>query len=244
MGFFDRFRKSAPASPARPAEDVPGAEAALDAPQRPPAGGKPSSFLLGCAADVGSGPLPVFPLFMPESWQRAPTQVCRPLIGGVALRDIPVVALTYLIPAPGSATPQRGFIRKERVDQLGKTVRDFEAEALHNVAVRPASWSRMERGDFVIAGCSDDYLAAERILDPAFLREAHDMVSDRSLLVGIPARGQLHAVSLSRAMAQPQLALVFKTIVEKMFQDAGELGITPWPFIVNDGRINSVAELQ
>jgi hypothetical protein len=221
VGFFDRFRRAAP----------PGA---------PGAGG----FRLECSADLGAGPLPVFPLLMPETWQRAPTQVCRPVIGGVTLPGIPVVALAYLIPQPGSQAPQRGFIRKDRVDQLGKTVRDFESEALHNVAMRPASWSQTKLGGLPVAGSTDDYLAAERILDPAFLQEAHRRVADTILLVGIPRRGELYATSLSRAMADPEKALAFSMVIDKMFHEAGEIGITRWSFLVTEGRITSVAEFE
>lgn len=224
MGIFDLFRKTKGGAPSPSNEDE-------------------RAFLVTCAADLGSGPLPVFPLLMPESWSRAPTQLCRPLVRGISLPQIPVVALTYLIPAPGSPTPQRGFIRKERVDQLGKTVADFEREALHNIRVRSASWSRIDLGGFMVVGATDDYLAAERILDSEFLQQAGEMVKDKSLLVGIPARGQLYATSLSRALASPEQAIAFKMIIEKMFHEAGEIGITPWPFIAEDGRVNTVAEL-
>ena len=223
MGLFDLFKKQASPTPT-------------------PEAGTDRQFRLECAADLGSGPVPVFPLLMPESWQRAPTQVCRPILRGVSLPHIPLVALTYLIPVPGSRTPQRGFIRQERVDQIGKTVRDFESEALHNLAVRAASWSTMDLGGVAAACCTDDYLAAERILDPVFIEKAHGMLADRQLLVGIPARGQLFATGLSRAMKDGQPAVVFKAVIEKMFQEAGELAITPWPFILIEGRINSVAE--
>jgi hypothetical protein len=225
MGLFDWFKKTGTPSSADTDDKV-------------------TSYRLECSADFGSGPVPVFPLLMPETWQRAPKQVCRPIISGVALPGIPVVALAYLIPAPGSSAPQRGFIRKERVDQIGKTVRDFELEALHNVAARPASWSQMNMGEIAVASCTDDYLAAEHILDPVFIEKAHQMLADRRLLVAIPARGQLHATSLARALADTRQAIMFKTVVEKMFQEAGEPGITPWPFIVIDGHINSVAELS
>jgi hypothetical protein len=181
---------------------------------------------------------------MPESWQRSPTQVCRPVINGVALSGIPVVALTYLIPNPGSKMPNRAFIRKERIEQIGKTVRDFEAEALWNLAARPATWGSTDLGGSIIAGCTDDYLAAERILDPAFLQLAHQQIADESLLVGIPRRGHLYATSLSGAMGNSQRAGTFKMIVEKMFHEGGELGITPWLFIVIGGYISSVAEIQ
>ena len=197
-------------------------------------------FQLACGVDLGQGPLPAFPLLMPASFSPAPTALARPLIKGPKLPNIPWVTLCYLIPQAGSPAPSRGFIRQERVDQLGKTPRDFESEALFNLGTRPASWQPLSPGILV---CTDDYLAAERILDPVFLQRAHTTLGEDSLVVGLPARGQLCATGLSVfTKGQPQ-ALAFKKLIGGMFQAGGELGVTPWPFIVIKGSLNSILEV-
>jgi hypothetical protein len=202
------------------------------------------AFRLGCALDLGKGPLPVFPLLMREDWKRAPTQVARPIITGPKLPDIPHVALVHLIPEPPPSAPNRAFIRTERVESIGKTVRDFEEEALWNVAQRPGAWSiETPKPNVKIARFEGEYLAAERILDPAFLAQAHAALGSKQLLVGIPARGQLYATSLDVTLGDPAQALTFKLLIETLFAKGGELGITPHLFIVIDGKINSIAEL-
>lgn len=197
---------------------------------------------MACAADIGAGPLPVFPMLMREStWQRAPTQVYRPIFSGVRLTEIPVVALAYLIPTADGGPPQRAYIRTERVAQLGKTVADFEQEALHNLSVRRASWSSFAPGPGqVFAMCTDDYLAAERVLDGAFLRQAHAIVGDHSMVMGIPARGQLYAAPFS-TFAHTGRAFVM--MMQKMFAEAGDLAITPRIFTVIQGALNNVLEV-
>jgi hypothetical protein len=52
--------------------------------------------------------------------------------------------------------------------RIDKSVGEIEAEALHNITMRPASWERAAFDDLIVMGCTDDYLAAEWILDRAF----------------------------------------------------------------------------
>lgn len=202
-------------------------------------------YRMECAADVGTGEaLPVFTILMnDDTWERKPTQICRPLLTKIDLPGIPLVALVHLIYQQGSNAPSRAYIRQERVDQIGKTVKEYEEEALHNTSVRKASWKIMSPGDDAkIAICNDDYLAAERILDPTFLRQAHSQLGANAMMVGIPARGQLYATPLAHFTAGDTHAVTFKMLMEKTFQDAGEIGISPGLFIVNDGACNTMAE--
>jgi len=209
-----------------------------------PAGG--AAFHLTCAADLGQGPLPVFPLLMSSAaFTPAPNQLARPLIVGPKLPGIPWVMIVHLIPTPGSPAPSRAFLRKERVDQLGKTVKDFEAEALANVALRTATWEVVEPSPGAkMLTCTDDYLAAERILDPAFLRKGHGMLGEKSMVVGIPCRGQLCATPLAAFTQGAAHARTFKMLVEHLHAGAGETAIAPWLFLVIDGTLNSILEVE
>ena len=212
-------------------------------PKAAPFGPEPRGgpFQLECGADLGQGPLPVFPLLMPASFTPAQTALARPIIKGPKLPNIPWVTMCLLIPVPGSPAPNRGFLKQERVAQLGKTTADFEGEALHNVATRPATWQPLSFG---MLACTDDYLAAERILDPTFLLKAQATLGEESLVIGIPARGQLCATGLSGFTKSAPEAIAFKKLVEVMFQEGGELGITPWLFLVIKGNINSILEVS
>lgn len=221
--------------------------ASLPAPPPPTTSGpepRGGPFQLACGADLGQGPLPVFPLLMPASFTPAPTALARPIIKGPTLPNIPSVTLCYLIPVPGSPAPNRGFIRQERVDQLKKAPSDFEGEALFNLATRPASWQVLSPSPGSILTCTDDYLAAERILDPAFLQKAQATLGEDSLVVGIPARGQLCAIGFSVFGKGLPQALTFKKLVQAMYQEGGELGLSPWPFLVINGSINSILEIE
>lgn len=220
------------ASPSAPSSSPPSA---------PPAA--PRAFLMECSAEIQGQKLPIFPILMPESWERAPTQVCRPIIKGPTLPNIPVVALAYLIPTPGSDALSRAYIRTERVEALGKTVADFEREALHNLSCRNATWDMQNpTGSGNIAMASGDYLTAERILDRAFMQKAHEKLGDDAIMVGIPARGQLYATKMEHFARGEKHAIAFKMMVESAFQQAGDIGITPWMFILIKGQLNSIAE--
>lgn len=216
-----------------------------EAKPRPTPAQPAGKYLMTCAADLGQGPLPLFPLLMSSAtFTPGPTQLARPVIKGPKLPNIPWVTIVHLIPTPGSDAPSRAFLRTERVEQLGKTVKDFEAEALANVALRPASWGVLEPGPGAkMIVCTDDYLAAERVLDPAFLRKGHELLGDKSMVVGIPCRGQLCATPLAAFTSNSPHARTFVTLVQKMHAGAGEVAITPWLFLVIDGSLNSILEV-
>ena len=211
----------------------------------PPAPPAAPAFRLECAADIGQGPMPVFPMLMGPAWKPAPGQLARPLIKGPALPDIPNVALVYLIPTPGSPVPSRGYIRQDRVDAIRKTVKDFESEALHNISQRKAAWQVMSSSPAgKVLACTDDYLAAERILDPAFLRLAQAQIGEESLVIGIPARGHLFAAGLSAFTRGAGEARAFATMMEQLCKQAGELGISRWVYTVIGGTINNILEVR
>jgi len=207
--------------------------------------GEAPTYQVECGAEVDGRLLPVFPMLMREGWERKPTQMCRPLITGVELPNIPWVALLHLVDEDGETAPNRAFLRSERAEQIGKKVDDFEREALANIAMRPASWEITVPGDGEkVAVCADDYLAAEHCLVPSFVREAGSLLQSNSLLVGIPCRGSLFATPLASVAAGGDFGRTYIQLVEQSYLDAGETGITPALFIFIDGNINSMVELE
>jgi hypothetical protein len=203
-----------------------------------------SSFRLECATDLGSGLLPVFPVLMPASWRPpAMTTLSRPLVSEMLLPEMPVVTLAYLVPMADSAVPNRVFIRAHQPRYLGKSTDDFYREAIHNVARRPAAWTAVGMFGTRLAVCEDDYLAAERVLDPEFLREAHRLLGDDELCVGIPARGQLWAMPMRAARADPLCLRSFALMVANQFDAAQNMPIAPWPFTVANGQLGVALDL-
>ena len=89
--------------------------------------------------------------------------------------------------------------------------------------------------------CTDDYLAAERILDAAFLQKAQATLGEESLVVGIPARGQICATGFTGMAKDPAAARTFTMLVQTMFKEGGELGLSPRPF---NGTLNSILEVS
>jgi len=192
---------------------------------------------------VPGQPLPLFPMLMPEGWQHAPTQLKRPLYTGTQLRSLPDVALVYLVPTPDNGMPNIAWVRSERVEALGATVADFERVATYNVTRRPAAWAITQFGPGLeVAVCDNDYLAAERIVDPAFLVEAARKLGDpaATLMVGIPTRG-LFVATIYR---QSQEVGVFGQSIGAMYNQARNKPLCPWPFLVEAGRITAALEVS
>lgn len=198
------------------------------------------TFDLDCALDLEGIRLPVFPLLMPSTWEAAPTQLCRPLVSGVSVPGMPVVALVHLVPMPDSPTPNRVFLRSERAASIGKTVGDFERAALRNIAACPRSWTWGDVGSGRVGLLQGTYLAAEHILDPAFLLEAHREVDDDQLLVGIPARGSIYVTGMKMAVADGVHLQAFGTLIEEQFRTG--IAIAPCVFMVKQGRVHGVLE--
>ena len=202
-----------------------------------------SGFATDCALELEPGkPLPVFPMLMADTAPRSPTQLSRPLIGRVTLRSVPRVTLVHLLGDPNTGEFRRIHIRTERVESLGKTVADFEREAVHNVARRVASWKVMDVGTAKIAVCDDDFLACERLLDPSFMCRAAELLgqSNRPLLAGVPRRGMLLVTAF---VAPPSMQLAFAQTIARMSSEPGPETVSPWPFLVSDGTVTAVMEI-
>jgi hypothetical protein len=86
--------------------------------------------------------------------------------------------------------------------------------------------------------CGDDFLAAERILDPGFMREAQTRLKARGLLVGIPRRGLLVVTDGEGGVDRIS---PFVTMVSMQYHRA-ESPIGPALFAVKDGAIVGIVE--
>ncbi len=195
------------------------------------------------AAIVPGQPLPLFSMLMPKGWQHAPTQIRRPLYTGTALTGIPDVVLVYLVPTPNNGMPNLGWVKSDRADVLRASIPQLERTAIGNLSRRPATWGMFEvTPGRLLAMCEDDYLAAERILDGKFLREAASRlgVPGQTLLVGIPTRGVLVAAAYSESQHDEILAHT----IGRMFDEARNKPICPLPFLVRDGELTAALEVS
>ena len=190
----------------------------------------------------GNDLLPAFPILMPDTWQRAPTQVCVPLVKGLSLRHVPLLAPVHFIGDPNSGTFQRAYVRTERLEAIGASMDEYLGEAVRNLRERRATWTEVMPGTIA---SMDDFLSAERIVDAAFMQEAARMLSapGGSVLVGIPQRAHLFATSFARASGDQNHLQAFCGVLAKLFADAGPNGLTPWPILVTEGRIISIMEI-
>jgi hypothetical protein len=195
-----------------------------------------------CAFQLADQALPIFSMLMPSSWQRTRAHVCRPILSGIPL--MPLVTPVHILGEPSHGEFRRVYIRTERVESIGKTVAEFESEAHFNLCRRPATWTSLIDGAIVVS--NDDYLSAERILDPAFMLEGASLLGcrDRSLLAAVPRRGYLFATSTSRCRHDSAHAFAFKQIVEQFHAEAGEHRITPMIFQLLEGRIHTIMEIE
>lgn len=186
------------------------------------------------AYDNAGTPCPVFATLILPDAPRRPTQICSALDPGANPLDHPLVTPTSFIGDPNTGVFHRVTFRHESLPP-GVTREAIEGEALRNLCRRPATWVR--RGGML--ACSRDFLAAERLLDRAFMREAARQLDRRhgALIAGIPSRGTL----LVRALDDTDLAASVQTVLAAHDQ-AGPNALSPWSYLLVDGEITGTAE--
>lgn len=201
------------------------------------------TFQLECALEHEGQRLPVFPILLPATWERASIQVCEPVLRGVRLPHIPFIAPVYFLGEPGVTEFRRIYIRAEQLVAMGKTYPEVVRESLENLRRRRASWSLLMPS---IALCDSDYLAAERLYDAAFLAEAAVLLGGpgEPLVAAVPRRGRLFVTLLSQITRDPAHALAFAGMMAQMFREGREHAISPWPFVIGDGRTNTILEIS
>lgn len=193
------------------------------------------------ALDEAGEQWPVYPLLMPASWEDAPRQLFTPLIRGVRLA-VPLVAPAHILGVPGAGAFRKVFLREQRLETLGACVEQMLAAAFYNLRERPATWRMLMPK---VAVCNDDYFAAEKILHPAFLCAAAELLgARRGLVVCAPARGQLYATPLEACFAEPAHACAFTWTMADVFRRAESNAISPLPIQISaQGRIIAALEI-
>lgn len=178
---------------------------------------------------------PILPCLKEARWGST-EKLARPLWRAAASPHMPWVGFGYDRPHSFE------FLGRDSMAELGRYLDDIEREAVVNLGKRSASWqpTKVKLGFFkrlTILACGDDFLAAERILDTAFMREAQRQLQARGLLVGIPRRGLLLAIDGEQGVKG---AGPFATMVSAQFHGGESAPISPAVFGMKDGEIVGV----
>jgi hypothetical protein len=193
-------------------------------------------YELRFAADDQGTPCPVFWVLNPDTAPRPPTQIVRRLLGGIALRDVPVFTPTCFLGDPnGPGEFRRVTYRQEHLAPEG-TAEDMHGVAWRNLCRRPAAWTELETGVLL---CSD-FLAAERVVDPMFMRSAASRLAGNHaapLVAALPCRGHL-IVSRMNTDGMRTLA----PTAQMLFASAGAAALSPWLYMVVDGHVTTAFE--
>lgn len=175
----------------------------------------------------------LLPCLKPPDWDGAEGNVCRLLWEEPQSGHVPYLAFGYDQPYSFE------FLPRSELASVRKSERDVEREAVRNLRLRQASWQRADVKlslfkKLPLLVCGDDYLAAEKILDVGFMREAQKTLKARLLAVGIPRRGLL----IATAGEQDRQRLgAFAAAVSAQYHREESPPITPAVFAVQDGKI-------
>lgn len=174
----------------------------------------------------------ILPCLKPPDWDGAEGSVSRRLWDEPS-SWVPHLAFGY------DSERSFEFLPKERAEELGKSARDVEREAVRNLRLRPASWERtlIKLGLFkkmTLLVSAGDYLSAEKILDVGFLREAEKQLKAELLAVGIPRRGFIAVTDGKQPMERLRL---FASAISTQYHRGETAPITPAVFAVSGGQI-------
>jgi len=131
------------------------------------------------------------------------------------------------------------FLNQEKLKTLGMTEAEVEAQALDNLRKRTSAWQSHdaplgEGKTLRLLVCMDDFFAAERILDAAFMKEAQRKLGAPAILVGVPRRGLILAAPFQTDTA---VVLGFGGVVFGQFSRGESAPVSPMLFVVADGAI-------
>lgn len=175
----------------------------------------------------------VLPCLKAPDWEGSDASVCHRLPLEVESPYLPWIAFGYDEPHTFA------FLSRAQLADLQRSEPEVEREALRNLGLRPASWDSVDvkLGLFKklkMLACTDDFFAAERILDAGFMRQAHSRLKAGALAVGVPRRGVLMATDAQQPVERLTL---FVGAVSAQYHRAESAPITPAVFAVVEGKI-------
>lgn len=110
--------------------------------------------------------------------------------------------------------------------------------AMHNLAELKYEWKVGEfQPGLIVANASGEDFSAEKLLDPAMLRKAHELLDSEEIIVAAPRRRCLYAFPSSvlddQEAARAMTKLVYLTFVDDSY---GNAEISPILWVMRDGE--------
>jgi uncharacterized protein YtpQ (UPF0354 family) len=175
----------------------------------------------------------IYPCLKETPWAALAATVRRPLADVDGAEWMPWVAFGH--DRPDAFV----FLQEHELRESGRSAADLEAEALANLGDREASWQMAEIGlkdgaRFQMVTCTDDFFAAERILEPASVLEAQRRLGASALLAAVPRRGLL---TLIDADASAGAIAWFVVMAAREHFGGQSAPISPMVFRMSAGRI-------
>lgn len=167
----------------------------------------------------------VYPLLKPSNWPDA-AQAPHFTLGSEQQRV--VIAYAHNLPD-----------RYEVIldDHPEATDERLSERALANLAALHYEWQFTELQWLRVATCSGHTFSAEKLLDPAALRQAHRLLGTQEIIVSVPRRTILYAFPRSTLdtmeSTQQMLRLVSRTFADDTY---GNAPISTLLFVVRDGK--------
>ena len=164
----------------------------------------------------------------------------RPLVELPGIPGVPRVGV-------GEDTPQRYMFAQDK-DVAERSLAALEAIALANLAKRPSAWTvKSKAGGVLGIGAKPtmiefiDEFACERILDVAFMQQAHALLKAPLIVAAVPVRGILWAVPAPTDVA---VAGQFLSLVRAGFVNApaNMEPISPVAFTLSEGRVVGIVQ--
>ncbi|GAA5061647.1 hypothetical protein [Nocardia callitridis] len=126
--------------------------------------------------------------------------------------------------------------RMSGFDPKSVDIRQLWATMSANLSRLRYRWEISEILTLPVATCSGNDLASEKVLDPAAMTQAQELLGTDRILVSVPRRTCIYAVPYALTEAQ---SMLFSKVVRTTYQDDshGNGAITPGVFVVEDGRI-------
>ncbi len=180
----------------------------------------------------------LLPCLKDRAWPGRDQTTCRVLWPDKASEYMPWLAFGFDHPHTFE------FLNSDKLTELGLTEAQVEAQALANLRKRPAQWQSVDTPldggkTLTMLICMDDFFAAERIADPAFLKEAQRQLGVPAILVGAPRRGVMMAAAVQD---DEDVGRAFAAVVASQSHGGESAMVSPMLFVVSDGAIIGLME--
>ncbi len=174
-------------------------------------------------------PLPknISPVLQAHAWQGKSQSLTRSLCYLPKLEGTPWLSFGF------DAGDIKAYASEGSLRAWGVSAEELEAIAIQNMRGVSASWAGQELtlpdGSVVkTLLCQSDGLLGERILDKAFMQEAHDFLAEDFLTAIVPSRGLLIVTPFAGGGSA-----YFSTMLNVM----KGITVSDWVFTVQDGTV-------